>query len=113
MQAVKFCHDRSIPAVPIIDEIMVPESEGEKVALQLLSLLNQQFSLKAVVSVDYHDSNAEDFAREEVFRYQGPSTQDEVLTPCPDGYCPDCWDNNCAYLLNSPFPCSHVRHRQS
>ena len=92
---------------------MVPESEGEKVALQLLSLLNQQFSLKAVVSVDYHDSNAEDFAREEVFRYQGPSTQDEVLTPCPDGYCPDCWDNNCAYLLNSPFPCSHVRHRQS
>ena len=68
MQAVKFCHDRSIPAVPIIDEIMVPESEGEKVALQLLSLLNQQFSLKAVVSVDYHDSNAEDFAREKVFR---------------------------------------------
>ena len=112
MQAVKFCHDLSIPAVPIIDEIMVPESEGKKVALRLLVLLYQQFGLEAVVSVDYHDSNAEDFAREKVFRYQEPSAQNPVLTPCPDGYCPDCWDNNCAYLLNSPFPCSHVRSGQ-
>ena len=109
MQAVKFCHDRSIPAVPIIDEIMVPESEGEKVAQQLLVLLYQQFGLKAVVSVDYHDQNADDLAREEVFRYQELSAQNEVLTPCPDGYCPACWDNNCAYFLDSPFPCKHVK----
>lgn len=109
IQAIKFCADQNIPAVPIIDEIMVPESEGEKVAQQLLVLLYQQFGLKAVVSVDYHDPDAEGLAREEVFRYQELSVQNEVLTPCPDGYCPDCWDNNCSYFLDSPFPCKHVK----
>jgi hypothetical protein len=34
------------------------------------------------------------------------------LTQCPDGYCPDCWASNCAYLLSSSFSCSHVRSGQ-
>ncbi len=65
--------------------------------------------LKTVARVDYHDPDAEGLAREEVFRYQELSAQNGVLTPCPDGYCQDCWDNNCAYFLDSPFPCKHVK----
>jgi hypothetical protein len=57
----------SLPAVPIIDEVMVPESRGEDAAYKLQNIICDMTEVKAVVSVDYYDENAEDFSREEKY----------------------------------------------
>ena len=83
MRIVELCGTLGIPAVPIIDEIMVPESEGAKVANLLLNIVFNQTELKSVVSVDYYDENEEGFAMEEVLKYSGNKDVATVSEPPP------------------------------
>lgn len=59
----------SLPAIPIIDELMVPESRGEDAAYKLQNIIFNMTDIRPVVSVDFFDATAQGSAREEVYLY--------------------------------------------
>jgi hypothetical protein len=83
------CRKESIPCIPVNDELIVPFTEGHKVRAWMLEEIYKQTGVKAIVAGH---------------RYN-PHTK--TSCPCPEGYCPECWDNRVAYKIDSPFPCSH------
>ncbi|MBT3482822.1 MAG: hypothetical protein HN457_15475, partial [Opitutales bacterium] len=63
MRAVGLFGRISLPVVPIIDEVIVPESTGKDAAYELQNIIYEETDIKSVLSVDYYDENAEDFSR--------------------------------------------------
>jgi hypothetical protein len=59
MHAVGLFGRISLPAVPIIDEVMVPESRGEDAAYKLQNIIFNKTQIRAVLSADYYDSTQE------------------------------------------------------
>jgi hypothetical protein len=72
MHAVGLFGRISLPAVPIIDEVMVPESRGEDAAYKLQNIIFNKTQIRAVLSADYYDSTQEGFAREVTYQYKSP-----------------------------------------
>jgi hypothetical protein len=98
----------SIPAVPIIDELMVPESRGEDAAYKLQNIILDKTEIRGVLSVDYYDATQEGFAREVIYN-QFSSFSGRTTTPCPADLCPHCWNENKMMRIESPFPCKHLK----
>lgn len=114
MRMVEHCRKFGIPVIPVVDEIMVPESKGEMMAEILLNTIHSIAGVEGGVSVDYYDENAEDFSREVRHRYSQEkesiiSPPMKAIPPCPEDLCPDCWSENKAILIASSFPCKHIK----
>jgi len=87
------CMNDSILCIPVRDELIVPFTSGHKARAWMLEEIYKQTGVKAEVGGQRHELPA------------------ETKPPCPESYCPECWENRTAYKIDSPSPCSHQSAR--
>ena len=94
-EAVWVCKEWGFDAMILGDELDVPEHEALRVKDLLLDLIFEHTGLETWVKVTTREGDQR-------FRYQ-------TKAPCPEGLCPNCWSENKAIRIESPFPCGHIK----
>ena len=94
------CEALDIPVFPVTDELGVPERDLETVSDFLLEKQLSHTGCETKIGVKFFDS--ETLERKETRAYR-------TKQPCPDDLCPDCWSENKAIRIESPFPCKHIK----
>jgi hypothetical protein len=90
------CLEWGFDAQILGDELEVPESQIMRVKDLMLDLIFKHTGLEGWVKVTIHDKE------DQRFRYQ-------TKAPCPEDLCPNCWSENKAIRIESPFPCGHIK----
>ncbi len=71
MRMIQHCKGFGIPVVPIIDELMVPESKGRMIAEVMLNVIDTQNGIKGRATIDYYDETETNCVREVVVVHPG------------------------------------------